>query len=106
MKKRWISSSKFLVIAGTFTVWLAGAHAQQPAAASSDSVGTIKVESRIVLVDSVVTDKHGNYVRDLEAKDFKVWEDGKEQPVTSFTREDDSADPAHPAKHYLVLFFD
>lgn len=97
---------QFLAVLTVFTLGLALAQAQEASAPSNDSVGTIKVETRVVLVDTVVTDKHGNYVRDLEAKDFKVWEDGKEQPVTSFTREEDSADPAHTGKHYLVLFFD
>ena len=45
----------------------------------------IKKESRLVLVDAVVTDKKGNYVRDLTGKDFKVFEDNKEQPVASFS---------------------
>ena len=34
-----------------------------------------------MLVDSVVTDKHGSYIRDLTQKDFRVWEDDKEQQV-------------------------
>ncbi len=80
------------------------AKAQQPA--PSSTTPTFKVETRVVLVDTVVTDKKGNYIRDLAAPDFKIWEDGKEQPVTSFSRENNDADPAHAARHYLVLFFD
>src|SRR5229473_1318296 len=45
----------------------------------------IRKESRLVLVDAVVTDKKGNYVRDLTDKDFKIYEDNKEQPVASFS---------------------
>ena len=45
--------------------------AQEPSAPPPD--GTIKVETRVVLVDTVVTDKKGNYIRDLTADDFKVW---------------------------------
>ena len=104
--QRWIGSTKWLVLLSAFTFGVAVAQEQPPSTPSNDSVGTIKVETRVVLVDTVVTDKHGNYIRDLEAKDFKVWEDGKEQPVTSFSREDANPDPAHAAKHYLVLFFD
>src|SRR5271157_5346213 len=58
---------------------------QQPAADTSP--GVIRVETRLVLVDSVVTDKKGNYVRDLTAKEFKVWEDNKEQAITTFSFE-------------------
>src|ERR1039457_6503071 len=58
----------------------------QSAPAASDplaqvSTPVIKAESRLVLVDTIVTDKHGNYVRDLTQKDFKVFEDDKEQTV-------------------------
>src|SRR5208283_3609777 len=66
----------------------------------------IRTETRLVLVDSVVTDKKGNYVTDLEKKDFKVYEDNKEQTVTSFTFEADPNSPLNKQKHYLILFFD
>jgi VWFA-related protein len=66
----------------------------------------IRTETRVVLVDSVVTDKKGNYVPDLTQKDFKVFEDNKEQTITSFTYEADPNSPLNKQKHYLVLFFD
>jgi len=75
-------------------------------AQQNDAAATIKAESRLVLVDTVVTDKKGNYVRDLEQKDFKVWEDNKEQTIKSFSHESDSGPNANPQRHYLVLFFD
>ena len=59
------------------------------AAVAQDNV--IRTESRVVLVDAVVTDKKGKYVRDLKQKDFRVWEDNKEQTITSFTFEADAA---------------
>jgi VWFA-related protein len=74
--------------------------------AQTDSGATIKAETNLVLVDTVVTDKHGAYVRDLTQKDFKVWEDGKEQPINSFSLEDDSSGPSRAQIHYMVLFFD
>ena len=85
---------------------------QQAAPASAPppdqaSAGVIKVQSKIVLVDAVVTDKKGNYIRDLEAKDFHVYEDGKEQAVTSFAHGSEGAAPQGPnQKRYMVLFFD
>ncbi|HUB80398.1 MAG TPA: VWA domain-containing protein [Bryobacteraceae bacterium] len=66
----------------------------------------IRTETRVVLVDSVVTDKKGNYITDLEQKDFKVYEDNKEQNITSFTFEADPKSPLNNQKRYLVLFFD
>lgn len=65
----------------------------------------IKSEKRLVLVDAVVADKKGNYIRDLTAKDFRVWEDKKEQTIESFSFESGSSGP-NAQKRYLVLFFD
>ena len=59
-----------------------------------------------MLVDTIVTDKKGNYISGLTAKDFKVWEDNKEQPIKSFSAEAGSAAPSEDHRHYLVLLFD
>ncbi|HET6932030.1 MAG TPA: VWA domain-containing protein [Candidatus Acidoferrum sp.] len=75
---------------------------QQPVATSP----VIRTESRVVLVDAVVTDKKGNYVHDLSQKDFKVYEDNKEQAVTSFSFGSDPSGPVNAQKHYMILFFD
>jgi VWFA-related protein len=80
--------------------------AQQSGEASPGEVPVIKAQTRLVLVDTVVTDKKGNYIRNLAAKDFKVWEDNKEQAISSFAFEDETASSADSQKRYLVLFFD
>src|SRR5258706_2383441 len=83
------------------------AMAQEPAAqTAADSGAVIRTQTRLVLVDTVVTDKKGNYVRDLAVKDFRVWEDNKEQSVKNFSFEADPASPLNSQKRYLVLFFD
>src|SRR6266850_942017 len=66
----------------------------------------IKKESKLVLVDAVVTDKKGNYVRDLSQADFKVFEDNKEQQVSSFSAGVDAAAQANGQRRYLILFVD
>src|ERR1039458_8619833 len=81
------------------------AHAQQATAAGADAPTVFRAETRLVLVDTVVTDKKGNYIRDLAQKDFKVWEDGKEQPVSSFSFEE-STGVSDARPRYMVLFFD
>ncbi|HTA58671.1 MAG TPA: VWA domain-containing protein [Candidatus Baltobacteraceae bacterium] len=75
---------------------------QQPVATTP----VIRTESRVVLVDAVVTDKKGNYVHDLNQKDFKVYEDNKEQAVSSFSFGNDPSGPVNAQKHYMILFFD
>lgn len=91
----------------TYLTVLLGLAALLPAVraqAPVDSGTVLRTETKLVLVDAVVTDKKGNYLKDLTAKDFKVWEDGKEQAIKSFSSE---ADPAGPnGKRYLVLLFD
>jgi VWFA-related protein len=72
---------------------------------TSDTV--IKKESKQVLVDVIVTDKKGKYVRDLAQGDFKVYEDNKEQALISFSAgTSQTPGPNSNQKHYLVLFFD
>ena len=79
---------------------------QAASPAEQQPVVVIKKESKLVLVDSVVTDKKGNYVRDLAQNDFKVFEDNKEQPVSSFSTGADAATQANGQRRYLILFFD
>ena len=66
----------------------------------------IRAEKKLVLVDAVVTDKHGSYIHDLTIDDFRVWEDKKEQRIETFSFEADPKSPLINQKHYLVLFFD
>src|ERR1700674_5569830 len=87
------------------TGMLAAAH-QPPSQTPADSGTVLRTETRLVLVDTVVTDKKGNTVRDLALKDFRVWEDNKEQSIKNFSFEADPASPANSQKRYLVLFFD
>ena len=79
---------------------------QAASPAEPQPVVVIKKESKLVLVDSVVTDKKGNYVRDLAQNDFKVFEDNKEQPVSTFSTGADAATQANGQRRYLILFFD
>lgn len=109
MKLRTLLTFLLILTAGWFALPL---HAQAPqqntaqVPASSASTPIIRTETRLVLVDTIVTDKKGNYLHDLEQKDFRVWEDGKEQRIKNFTFASDPASPSMNQKHYLVLFFD
>ncbi len=78
---------------------------QQPAQNPQEPLPTIQKETKLVLVDTVVTDKKGEYISDLTQKDFRVWEDNKEQVVKTFSFESD-ASPTNDRKHYMILFFD
>src|SRR5262245_10555569 len=115
------SYSRIFWLAGAVTTLLLGSllsaraqepPAQQPAppptASASDQqpAAVIRKETKLVLVDAVVTDKKGNYVRDLAQTDFKVFEDNKEQAINNFSSGADVATQANGQRHYLILFFD
>src|ERR1017187_9789354 len=86
---------------------LAGAGAARARQVEQTSTPTvIRSETKLVLVDAVVTDKKGNYVTDLTQKDFDVLEDNKKQSIKTFSFEADPNSPLNNQKHYLVLFFD
>lgn len=48
----------------------------------------IRVDSALVLVPTQVTNVIGTPITDLHKEDFKVFEDGVEQPITNFSKED------------------
>ena len=61
------------------------AQPQNNAAAQTSQTPTLKVTTRIVVLDVVVTDKKGNLVsRELTRDDFIVLEDGQHQVIRNF----------------------
>ena len=48
---------------------------------------TFKVPVDVVVVNAIVTDKQGNPVKDLKVDEFRVYEDGKLQPIHTFALE-------------------
>jgi VWFA-related protein len=67
---------------------------------------TLRSEARVVRVDVIVTDKKGNYIHDLAASDFHVFDNGKEQKVINFSTGRAEATSGGGDRHYMVLFFD
>jgi Ca-activated chloride channel family protein len=70
----------FLVLAGT-------ALAQAPPA-SQDDVPIYRTDARLVLLHASVVDKSGKLLTNIPQSAFKVFEDGVEQPLRLFRRED------------------
>jgi len=69
--------------------------AQAPAPTSRDkasgappSVATFKVDVDLVLVEVGVHDEHGRAVGNLQQEDFRVFENGVEQPIRAFSHEE------------------
>lgn len=58
---------------------------KKPAGDKPDDNFTLSVEIELVNLDVVVTDKRGNFIPNLTAKNFRVYEDKVEQKVTNFS---------------------
>ena len=83
----------------------AGAQNPSPPAGENPPM-MIKAETSLVLVDVIATDKKGEYIKDLEQKEFHVYEDDAEQPITAFSHEVDTQPNGPVHQRYMVLFFD
>lgn len=76
-----VGRSLFLALAFSL-----GVSAQTPTPTPQNDVDdVVKITTKLVQVDVVVTDKKGNQVRDLRAADFELLQDGKAQKITGVT---------------------
>lgn len=64
----------------------------------SQPVPTIKVTSRLVVLDVVVSDGNGTPVTGLKPTDFTLYEDGVPQKITGLTEYNTANQPAAPAR--------
>jgi VWFA-related protein len=69
-------------------------HAQEPT--TDVPTITIRANTRLVVVDVVVTDKKGQPVTGLKAEDFTLDENGKKQRIATFTPPDATQAAAQP----------
>src|ERR1700685_1678001 len=102
-KQLLVSAGIAATLCGSLAILRAQSTPQTPAPQAGT---TIRTETRVLLVDAVAADKKGKFARDLTQKDFKLWEDGKEQQITSFSLESAGASPERSKKHYIAMFFD
>src|SRR5688500_1139367 len=84
--------SIFIVLLLCIFVW--SAPAQRP----TPEEGVVKITTKLVQLDAVVTDKDGRPVRDLGITDFTLLQDGKPQKITSFSYVNTEAAATEPAK--------
>jgi VWFA-related protein len=73
-----------IAVAAFATVFATALFAQNNDSANAAPETTLKVNSRAVLVDVIVTDHNGNPVRNLKQEDFRVLEQGKRQSINYF----------------------
>ena len=63
--------------------------AEEPAPEKPTETDVLKIDTTLVYVPVRVMDKDGKYIPDLQAKDFKIYEDGVEQDIEHFSAVDD-----------------
>jgi VWFA-related protein len=61
---------------------------QQPPQKIEDTGATFRSDTRVVVCHATVVDKSGHLVTDLPKTAFTVYENGVQQPITKFNRED------------------
>lgn len=66
-------------------------------------IPSVKVTTRLVIVDLVAHDKKGQAVTDLETSDIRILEDGREQPITSFVLQRPGSSAAEPVQEQVAL---
>lgn len=66
------------------SAWTQGRQ-DSPQGQKPQAADTLRIETELVQIDIVVTDKQGKPVTDLKREDFQVLEDGKPQPVSHFS---------------------
>ena len=74
---------------------------QQPSESTVDKptpTPVLKARTRLVIVDVLAHDKRGQTVTDLQASDFKLREDGREQKISVFAFQHPSASPMQSAE--------
>jgi hypothetical protein len=103
--KKASSVIAFLLVNSPFSIIMAAVaqdfpkpSASSEQSASSATLPVIKTESRIALVDAVVTDKKGNYLHNLTQQDFRAYENNKEQKIVSLSFGSEALAEAHVPK--------
>ena len=62
-----------------------------PAVSRQQDDDSIKLRTELVTVDATVTDKNGNFIRNLKAEDFAVYEDGQLRKLDFFEATEETA---------------
>lgn len=71
-----------------FALVLSGLNFPSRAQSSQDDDDVVRVETDLVVLNVTATNESGAYVHGLERANFKIYEDGQEQRITNFSREE------------------
>jgi VWFA-related protein len=86
MKKAASIFLLFFLVILTFSLSLVAQTPKPTATPTNENDGdVVKITTKLVQLDAVVTDKAGNQVKDLSINDFEILQDGKLQKITNFS---------------------
>lgn len=91
MTKFTLNSISFVVICAILLIAPISAQQQNTKPTASPTDDVVRITSDLVQIDAVVTDRDGNQVTDLSVADFELYQDGKLQKITGFTRVNQAA---------------
>ncbi len=74
-----------LLFISLFASFLASSLAQQPTSKTSEPEEILKIDTREVLLPVTVRDRSGQFIPNLKATDFSIYEENSLQPITSFS---------------------
>jgi len=89
----WLRAQAILLITMAWLCAAASLDSQtaQEKPKASESAAQIRRRVELVNVDVAVTDRRGNFIRDLKPENFRVLDNGAEQPITYFAPVDEPA---------------
>ncbi len=86
MTMKW--SSPIAALCFALAAVALSANAQQPKPQPSPPVLTIRLDTDLVTIDVTALDQTGNYVRNLRAEEFQLYEDGQRRELDFFSVND------------------
>jgi VWFA-related protein len=94
---QFVCASGLLVVCVFTATWSASAQQEQPAATgTADQSAPLRVTTRLVEINVIVDDKHGDPIIGLTKADFLVFDNKKPQEIQFFSAQDSRA-PEEPA---------
>lgn len=83
-----LKTSSLLFISLLALAFLAAQHFSAAGAQQDEEADVVRVNTNLVVLNVTVTDVKGRYVHELKRADFKIFEDGREQPIGLFSVEE------------------
>lgn len=85
LRKQFILTALLLTLAGWLFCLPVAQSQDKTKAQKPQDQDTLRIDTELVQIDVVVTDKQGKLINDLKREDFQLLEDGKPQQISHFS---------------------